>query len=37
MLAFCIFYFVVLVSVFWDALPPFAPAAGSFQQGEEII
>jgi hypothetical protein len=37
MLAYFVFYCCLLVSVFWDALPPFAPAAGYFQEGEEII
>jgi hypothetical protein len=37
MLAFFSFYFVlVLVSVFWDALPPFAPA-DPLDRSEEII
>jgi len=28
---------LLLVSVFWDALPPFAPAIGISQSCEEII
>jgi hypothetical protein len=37
MLAFVFSILLLLVCVFWHAQPAFAPAAGYFQQGEEII
>jgi hypothetical protein len=37
MLAFVFSILLLLVSVFWDALPPFAPACRIFPASEEII